>query len=429
MCHPWKNILHCTMYISYSLLQLPFLYHFNTHSHIQLKLYAKFNKPEDIEVDHESLGAVVCEDERVKEYHTQTELTFYAIAACGPIFAIILLVVMVCSVRTKIDAALEMRKNHANLAALVLTGLVFVIFVLALDIQSTILVYQGKHEFTEYTDFSFEKVYSLSFEKVVTALDALVALVALLIVVCLLVRLCISCCCKCNCCSEICALRLLASLCVAPLLCIATHCGYIIIGWVTHDQQHTAAIFIYTISFFYYFIFFRQMYIMLSNLLKYCCGKQTDEQNMDEERKDDSDRETIPLHPRQISGESESMPNFNFTVFFIEIVAGILPVGIEIAVVYSIVELPVTLVRAPIGIYRIIQLAFVIVTGLFTYKIIIKPDKATTQGTQTNETPANSQGATNQENTGPRGTSYGATNQGNTGQRVTSKSTSTTTKL
>ena len=112
---------------------------------------------------------MVCEDERVKEYHKDTVLTFYAITTCGPFFTIILLVVMVCSVRTKIDAALEMRKNRANLAALVLTGLVFVIFVLALDIQSTKLVYQGKHEFTEYTDFSFGKVYSLSFEKVVTA--------------------------------------------------------------------------------------------------------------------------------------------------------------------------------------------------------------------------------------------------------------------
>ena len=81
---------------------------------------------------------------------------------------------MVWSVRAKIDAAIEMRKNHANLAALALTGLVFMIFVLALDIQSTKLVYQGKHEFTEYTDFSFGKVYSLSFEIVVTAFDALV---------------------------------------------------------------------------------------------------------------------------------------------------------------------------------------------------------------------------------------------------------------
>ena len=113
---------------------------------------------------------MVCEDERDKEYHKQTVLTFYAITACGPFFAIILLVVMVCSVRDKIDAALEMRKNHANLAALVLTGLVFVILVLVLDIQSTILVYQGKHEFAEYTDFSSGKVYSLSFEKLLQLL-------------------------------------------------------------------------------------------------------------------------------------------------------------------------------------------------------------------------------------------------------------------
>ena len=100
--------------------------------HIQLKFYAKFNKPEDIEIDEDSLGAVVCEDERVKEYHTQTELTFYICTFCAPFFAIILLSVMFYSVREKIDTALE--RNHANLTALALTGLVFTNFVLGVDI-------------------------------------------------------------------------------------------------------------------------------------------------------------------------------------------------------------------------------------------------------------------------------------------------------
>ena len=132
--------------------------------HIQLKFYAKFNKPEDIEIDEDSLGAVVCEDERVKEYHTQTELTFYICTVFTLVFAIILLVVMVCSVREKIDAAIEMRKNHANLAALALTGLVFTNFVLGVDIRNTILVAQGNHEYAEYSDFKLGNVWILLFQ-------------------------------------------------------------------------------------------------------------------------------------------------------------------------------------------------------------------------------------------------------------------------
>ena len=125
---------------------------------------------------------MICEDERVKEYHTPAVLTFYIICTvCTPFFAIILLVVMVCSVRAEIDAAIEMRKNHANLAALALTGLVFMIFVLALDIQSTKLIVQGKHEFSEYSDFRYRQVYSLEFEIFTTACDAAFVLGALLI--------------------------------------------------------------------------------------------------------------------------------------------------------------------------------------------------------------------------------------------------------
>ena len=104
--------------------------------------------------------------------------------------------------------------------------------------------------------------------------------------------------------------------------------------------------------------------------------------------------------------------------------AGILPVTIEIAVVYSLVELPITLVCAPIGIYRTIQLAFVVITGLFTYKIISKPEQdtryvANNQG-NTDQQDTN-EGATNQGNTGQQDTNEGATNQGNTGQQDTNE--------
>lgn len=169
--------------------------------YIQLKFYAMFNKPEDIEIDENFLGAVVCEDEWVKEYHTQTELTFYICTVCAPFFAIILLVVMVWSVQAKIDAAIEMRKNHANLAAFALTGLVFTTFVLGVDIRNTILVARGNHEYAEYSDFNLANVYSLIFEFITFGLDGFAALGAWSIVLYLRLRLsfkCRSCCSKCG---------------------------------------------------------------------------------------------------------------------------------------------------------------------------------------------------------------------------------------
>ena len=407
---------------------------------------------------------MVCEDERVKDYHTQTEETFYICTLWTLVFAIILLVVMVWSVRAKIDATLE--KNHANLAAFALTGLVFTNFVLGVDIRNTILVIQGKHEYAEYSDFKFTNVYSLIFEIITTGLDLIAALVAWALVLYLRLRLCKGCF-KHVSCSDECALRLVALLCVLPLLCLATHCGYIIIGWVTHAQDLAPVIFVYALSFFYYFITFRQLYEICSKVsipcpeiwllypFKYCYEKCCVRRNVENEanrvRRDDeneanhvrqdgeneangedtnernrhqpgrsngSDREReyllAPADESQPATDEERRPtltpDFNFTAFFIEIQAGIFLAGAEFFVIYSLEQLPIALVSVPIGIYHAIQLAFVLITGLFTYKLISKPNS---QG-------ITSQGITNQGNTGQQDTSQVATNQGNTRQQGTS---------
>ena len=106
------------------------------------------------------------------------------------------------------------------------------------DIRNTILVAQGKYEYAEYSDFKFANVYSLVFEIIATGLDLIAPLGAWAIVLYLRFHL------KYNLCSEICALRLVASLCVAPLLCLVTHCEYIIIRWVTHAQDLVPVIFV-----------------------------------------------------------------------------------------------------------------------------------------------------------------------------------------
>ena len=409
-------------------MQFSFFLPFPHNTQLQLKFYVKFNKLEDIEIDENSLGAVVCEDERVKEYHTQTEEIFYICTLFTLVFAIILLVVMVWSVRAKIDAALE--KNHANLTALALTGLVFTNFVLGVDIRNTILVAQGKHEYAEYSDFKFANVYSLIFEIIATGLDLIAALGAWLIVFYLRLHLCS----KCGSCSEKCALRLVALLCVAPLLCLVTHCGYIIIGWVTHAQDLAPVIFVYAISFFYYFIVFRQLYevcskvsitwpeIWLLCLIKYCCKKlaKACRRNRDPHNQPGGERreERAPLlaGTQLLPAGDEKLPDFSFTAFFIEIQAGFLLAGAEFFVIYSLEQLPIALVSVPIGIYHGIQLAFVLITGLFTYKIISKPDKATCQGCNHHGNTgqqATSYGATNKTDTGEQDTSPGATGQGN----------------
>ena len=89
--------------------------------------------------------------------------------------------------------------------------------------------------------------------------------------------------------------------------------------------------------------------------------------------KSNSDKQATAV--RYGGGDSQSTPTFNFTAFFIEIYLGVIPFGAHFFVTYSLVAIPVSLTDAPTEIYHIIQLAFINITGLLTYKFIYTEDE------------------------------------------------------
>ena len=414
---------------------------------MQLKTYAIFNTPDDIEIRYNSLGTVICEDEQDQEYDTTTETGFLTCGVVIPFIVILLIVMMAWSSRSRIGPALNKEQNYANLAALVLTGLLFSTFVVLLDSVALVLVVQGKHEFAKHSDFT--KVSSLFFVIITTAFDAAIVLAAYIM---LFYLRCLVCCRKEQ--KTTWTRWMLASTCFAPLFCIASHSGYIIVAWVSDTKHAGPVTFAYVISFFYYFIIFRQLYIILSKTCKptacfelhyfrkvsQACRSVIQGKGRREKRKErgenreesgsiglkdlagEGDKPALPAQPasgekpseqeeeglsnregsavplitdvskvtesnsdnqasavRYDGGEtpddSQSTPTFNFTAFFIEIYLGVIPFGAHFFVVYSLVAIPVSLTDAPTDIYHIIQLAFIIITGLFTYKFIYTEDE------------------------------------------------------
>ena len=399
-----------------------------------------FNALDDIEIRYNSLGTVICEDKQDKEYNTGSVTAFLTCGVLIPFIVSFLMVMMIWSSRAKIVPALNKKQNHANLAALVLTGLLFSTFVVMLDFVALELVVQGKHEFDKYSDFG--KVSSLYFVIITTVFDAAIVLAAYFMLFCLG---CFVCCRKEHKPTQ--SQWMLASTCIAPLFCIASHSGYIIVAWVSDTKHAGPVTFAYIISFFYYFIVFRQLYTILSkNKLTahfelYCCccfpkiskayrtlvhrirgrkkqpselqylpsgGGKSDQPDSlesqgnpsvqeegpsDEEEstvrlvqevsikgkgdKPESDTQTTAVRNgrKETPEDSQSTSTFNFTAFFMEICLGVIPVGAHIFVIYSIVAIPVSLTDAPTDIYHIIQLAFIIGTGLFTYKLIYTEDE------------------------------------------------------
>ena len=332
-----------------------------------MKFYAKVNNPDDIRIDDDSLGSAVCEDEQIKVYGGIFRILFISLNAVILPWIIILSLVMVCSIRSKISSAMDKEQNHASLAALALTGLVFSTLVLVPDGWALVRVYQGKQEFPNKS-----QVDLLYVVLVFDALGALVSLGALGA----LSPLGTLCCLGChrlfpNRCQNQTSFRVklsLGAMFFAPIFFVASHSGYIIIAYVSDTQHAGPAAFWYIISFFYLFVSFRQLYDLCGKLVtKLCKFSSISKLRASLAAKCTCCRRT---ESASTSETTEVLTGFNLSAFFIEVLLAIPLVGAEVFVVYVLVALPATLTAVSTDIYHLAQWAFVITTGLIAYKFI-----------------------------------------------------------
>ena len=333
-----------------------------------MKFYAKVNNPDDIRIDDDSLGTAVCEDEQIKVYGGMfTTLFIFLNAVIFPWF-IILSLVMVCSFCSKINSAMDEEQNHASLAALALTGLVFSTLVLVPDVWALVLVYQGKQEFPNKS-----QVDLLYVVLVFDALGALVAWGAL----CALSPLGALCCFGChrlfpNQCQNQTSFRVklsLGAMCFAPIFFVASHSGYIVIAYVSDTQHAGPATFWYIISFFYLFVSFRQLYDLCDELVTKLCKFSS----ISKLRASLAAKCTCCRRTESVSNSETT--TFNLSAFFLEVLLAIPLVGAEVFVIYVLVALPATLTAVSTDIYRLAQWAFVITAGLIAYKFIYTEDR------------------------------------------------------
>ena len=172
--------------------------------------------------------------------------------------------ITISSKYSKLSSAIDKEQNNANIAALVLTGLLFSTLVVTLDILALVFVCQGNLEFSSFSNVS------LIFIIIRTVLDTAAVLITCIILLYLLL------CCKKlpECCKHTCkgldtgTPLTVASTCFAPLFCLASHSGYIIVAWLSDSQHAGPATFFYIISFLYCFIILRQLYKFCNSQLQ-----------------------------------------------------------------------------------------------------------------------------------------------------------------
>ena len=327
-----------------------------------------FNNPDDIKIDDISLGTAVCKDEQEMEYH-QTAVIFFL--SCGlfiPICVIVLLVIIISSSYSELSSAIDKEENHANIAALVFTELLFSTFVVAVDIVALVLVVQGNLEFSSHSNFS------LAFVIITTVLDAAAEItygILLYLGLPEFIQILRSCkktvpvCCKNKCLEHKKAgtTWIVVSMCSVPLFCLASHSGYIIAAWLSDTQHAGPATLFYIISFLYCFIIFRQLY-------KLCNRKLQEARHC---KKACFNRFISLVH--------------RWLKFLILLSLPL--VAIEVFVIYSLAVLPATITAAPtVGSLtsfpgrtrsgneaNLFYLAFIIITGFFTYKFLYTEDE------------------------------------------------------
>ena len=186
-------------------------------------------------------------------------------------------------------------------------------------------------------------------------------------------------------------LWILTLLLVAPLVCLATHAGYIIIAWISDPQHASSATFIALLSFFYYFISFRQLYKALRKtdfcqLYKalrkgiFCESKipEVEAGKYVQPRQPGQGSEQGPVSPheeyiKELTWE-KNKAKFNTGLCIWEFFFGVVLFLIEAFVIYTIGWLPFRSTAASVDIFHLLQLSLLALAILITYKILVTDD-------------------------------------------------------
>ena len=302
--------------------------------------------------------------------------------------------------------------HNQNYAALILTGMVFSGFVLIYDVCALYHVY-FKDDLKLLEDIYGVDAYIFSriTIAVILSFDGLTMLFSGLnfFIISCLTQDCMRCCFSCFIFMYFCRkhtysenefdkhqeyrLWLLLASFIAPLVCMGTHSSFVIMAWTSDSEQANSMTVIFILSFIYYFLGFRQLYIIFA---QGCCVTYTPKKpssiTYDSLRLEElSDSESyvdvkisggssaqcccLTFNNQELDTEIEihckKLKHFNLKALICEFVF-ILPLlmSVEALVILVYYFLPVPVITVPANILSIFHLTLLIGTGLIAYKFL-----------------------------------------------------------
>ena len=155
---------------------------------IQLGEYAKVNDPDRVIRDPSIHVQAVCDEELKHDYyHFANTRLFMACTIVIPFLCIATLSMVVRSFYKEINDEIAKERNHGNLAALVLIGIVVQWVIVGMDAAAVYYVFTKQHE---YKDYDLQQTINFTVTAFLLAFDSIVGLLQL---VCLFYVWCAMC--------------------------------------------------------------------------------------------------------------------------------------------------------------------------------------------------------------------------------------------
>ena len=327
---------------------------------MQLDTYAKFTAQNNVERSN-TFARAVCADELYDRYYggSNHDINYIVSAATiiGPIpLAIVTLTFISMRVYVKskhprrTSPAVKDSMRGKVLVAVVSLGIYISIYILILDIMSANIVHTSDHEYA--SELSGRSPSFNLYVSYITLFFDLLACVMFLVVP--MIAILINSCCRR---SPEGFLRFFGKrdfslnkvfllFLVAPVICITTHLGYILLAWTTQPSKSTTTLILYYFLFSYLFLSFQMTYKLGCQMIKI--------------RKNSNE----PPQPRR------DFKGINVPVFFATLLLGIVYLGL--AVIFTMVVYLMPLASEDLFgyLFNVIQFMIVVVSTQYAYKLI-----------------------------------------------------------
>ena len=188
---------------------------------------------------------------------------------------------------------------------------------------------------------------------------------------------------------------------VAPIVCLGTHSGFVLIAWASDPNAAGSMTIFFVLSFLYYFFGFRQLYIVLASrrqgkAKKFCSRKDKEECTLKstctciaqkifccscERNGSDEDRTctyccitckcyTIREVGEELDQHHKSLKHFNFKILCYTLPLAFILIGAHGLIIAAYVLLPSSLTAVPSSLLNILHWVLIIGSGLIAYKLL-----------------------------------------------------------